>query len=81
GLFQQRPSAGWGTPAQITSPGYAADAFLHALASYQHHDPAWATQPLWQAAQGVQRSGFPYAYAKWENQAAHIVALATRHLL
>ncbi|HEY7147288.1 MAG TPA: hypothetical protein VH637_23825, partial [Streptosporangiaceae bacterium] len=47
GLFQQRPSAGWGTPAQITSPGYAADAFLHALASYQHHDPAWATQPLW----------------------------------
>jgi hypothetical protein len=81
GLFQQRPSAGWGSPAQITDPVYAADAFLHALASYQASDPGWASQPLWQAAQGVQRSGFPTAYAQWEDQAAHIVATATRHLL
>jgi hypothetical protein len=81
GLFQQRPSAGWGSPAQITNRVYAADAFLHALATYQHADPAWASQPLWEAAQGVQRSAFPYAYAQWEDQAAHIVAVATRHLL
>jgi hypothetical protein len=81
GLFQQRPSAGWGSPAQITDRVYAADAFLHALAAYQHDDPAWASQPLWEAAQGVQRSGFPFAYAQWEDQAAHIVAVATRHLL
>jgi hypothetical protein len=81
GLFQQRPSAGWGTPAQITNPFYAADAFLHALAAYQAADPGWATQPLYEAAQGVQGSAFPYAYAQWENQAAHIVAQATRHLL
>ncbi len=81
GLFQQRPSAGWGSPAQITNPVYAADAFLHALAAYQAADPGWATQPLWEAAQGVQRSAFPYAYAQWESQAAHIVAQATRHLL
>ncbi len=81
GLFQQRPSAGWGTPAQVTDPVYASDAFLHALAYYQHQDPAWASQPLWEAAQGVQRSGFPYAYAKWEDQAAHLVAAAARHLL
>jgi hypothetical protein len=81
GLFQQRPSAGWGTPAQITNPVYAADAFLHALAAYQAADPGWATQPLYEAAQGVQRSAFPYAYAQWESQAAHIVAQATRHLL
>ena len=81
GLFQQRPSAGWGTPAQITNPRYAADAFLHALAAYQAADPRWATQPLYQAAQGVQRSAFPYAYAQWENQAAHIVTQAARHLL
>jgi hypothetical protein len=81
GLFQQRPSAGWGTPAQITNPTYAADAFLHALAAYQRRDPAWASQPLWEAAQGVQRSAYPYAYNQWENQAAHIVAAATRHLL
>ena len=81
GLFQQRPSAGWGTPAQITNPVYAADAFLHALAGYQAAHPGWATQPLYAAAQGVQGSAFPYAYAQWESQAAHIVAQATRHLL
>jgi hypothetical protein len=81
GLFQQRPSAGWGTPAEITNPVYAADAFLHALAGYQAAHPGWATQPLYAAAQGVQGSAFPYAYAQWESQAAHIVAQATRHLL
>ena len=71
-----------GTPAQITNPVYAADAFLHALAAYQAADPGWATQPLYEAAQGVQRSRRPsYAYAQWESQAAHIVAQATRHLL
>jgi hypothetical protein len=81
GLFQQRPSTGWGTPAQVTDPTYAADAFLGALRHYQASDPGWARQPLWQAAQGVQDSGFPYAYAKWEDQAAKIVAAATRHVL
>ena len=80
GLFQQRPSAGWAAPPDH-QPVYAADAFLHALAAYQVADPGWATQPLWEAAQGVQRSAFPYAYAQWESQAAHIVAQATRHLL
>ncbi len=81
GLFQQRPSMGWGTPAQVTDPVYASDAFLNALRGYQAADPGWATQPLWEAAQGVQNSGFPYAYAQWEDQAAHIVAAVTRHLL
>lgn len=80
GLFQQRPSAGWGTPAQVTEPAYASDAFLNALAQYQANNPGWATQPLWQAAQGVQNSGFPYAYAQWEVQAAQIVASVARHL-
>jgi hypothetical protein len=80
GLFQQRPSAGWGTPAQVTDPTYASDAFLNALHQYQASNPGWATQPLWQAAQGVQNSGFPYAYAKWEVQAAQVVANAARHL-
>lgn len=78
GLFQQRPSAGWGTPAQITDPVYASDAFLNALRQYQASNPGWATQPLWQAAQGVQNSGFPYAYAKWEVQAAQVVAGVAR---
>jgi hypothetical protein len=82
GLFQQRPSAGWGTPAQITDPVYASDAFLNALRQYQASNPDWATQPLWQAAQGVQNSGFPYAYAKWEVQAAQVVAdIAGKYVL
>src|SRR5215469_10736251 len=79
GLFQQRPSAGWGTPAQITDPVYASDAFLNALRQYQASNPGWAIQPLWQAAQSVQNSGFPYAYAKWEIQAAQVVASVAGH--
>jgi hypothetical protein len=78
GLFQQQPDMGWGTAAQVTNPAYASDAFLTGLAQYQSSNPAWATQPLWQAAQGVQKSGFPYAYAKWEVQAAHIVATVAK---
>jgi len=81
GLFQQRPSCGWGTPGQIMRPGYAAHAFLHALRSYQANNPGWAHQPLWQAAQGVQASGFPTAYAQWESQAAHLVAAITPRLV
>jgi hypothetical protein len=80
GLFQQRPSAGWGTPAQVTDPTYAADAFLNALHGHQQADPGWAGQPLWANAQAVQNSGFPYAYAKWESQAAQLVSAAARHL-
>jgi hypothetical protein len=74
GLFQQQPDCGWGTAAQVMNPVYASDAFLNGLAQYQASNPGWATQPLWQAAQGVQNSGYPYAYAKWEVQAAQIVA-------
>ena len=81
GLFQQRPSCGWGTPAQIQHPAYAADAFLNALHGYQVRNPDWAHQPLWQAAQGVQGSAFPSAYAKWEAQAAHLVASVTPHIV
>jgi len=73
GLFQQRPSCGWGSAAQITTPRYAADAFLSALAKHQAGDPGWVHQPLWSSAQSVQNSGFPFAYAKWETQAAHLV--------
>ena len=81
GLFQQRPSCGWGTAGQIVHPGYAAGAFLNALQDYQSSNPAWAHQPLWAAAQGVQGSAFPSAYAKWESQAAHLVASVTKHMV
>ncbi len=79
GLFQQQPSCGWGTAQQIMNPAYAADAFLTALQRHQAADPGWADQPLWANAQAVQGSAYPYAYAKWESQAAHLVAtIATR---
>jgi len=75
GLFQQRPSMGWGTAAQVTDPAYATNAFLTALLSYA---PDYMHQSLWVSAQAVQRSGFPTAYAQWEAQAAKIV-LAIAH--
>jgi len=78
GLFQQQPDMGWGTAAQVTNPVYASDAFLTGLSQYQSSNPGWATQPLWQPAQGVQKSGFPYAYSKWEVQAAHVVATVAK---
>jgi hypothetical protein len=77
GLFQQQSDCGWGTPQQIMNPAYASDAFLGALQKYQAENPQWAHQPLWQSAQGVQASGFPTAYAKWEAQAAGLVQSIT----
>ncbi|WP_326851436.1 hypothetical protein [Actinocrinis sp.] len=71
GLFQQRPSMGWGSASQLTDPAYATGAFLSALTQYA---PAYGSMPLWQAAQATQRSGYPTAYARWEDQAARMVA-------
>jgi hypothetical protein len=65
GLFQQRPSMGWGTAAQVTDPVYAATAFYLALQQI----PGWQSMALTVAAQSVQRSGFPNAYAAWEADA------------
>jgi hypothetical protein len=73
GLFQQRPSMGWGSAQQILDPQYSADSFLSALQQYQASNPGWATQPLWTSAQGVQKSGVPTAYAQWESQAEQLV--------
>lgn len=70
GLFQQRPSAGWGTRAQVLDPVYAAGAFLDALVRV----PGWRSIPLTQAAQMVQRSRYPNAYARWQAMAADVVS-------
>jgi hypothetical protein len=78
GLFQQQPDMGWGTAHQVMNPAYAADAFLAALRAHQAADPAWNGQPLWATAQAVQKSAFPFAYAKWETQAAHLVGQIAR---
>jgi hypothetical protein len=80
GLFQQRPSCGWGTAEQIMNPTYSSDAFLNVLQRYQAANPGWAHQPLYETAQGVQGSAFPTAYAKWEAQAAGLVQTITTHL-
>lgn len=71
GLFQQRPSAGWGTPTQILDAEYAAGKFYEALAKV----PGWQSMSLTEAAQAVQRSAFPLAYAKWETDARAVVEL------
>ncbi len=65
GLFQQRPSQGWGTPAQVQDPTYAAGEFYERLVQV----PRWKTRRLTDVAQAVQRSGFPYAYQQWEPMA------------
>ena len=70
GLFQQRPSMGWGTPSEITTPSYAANKFLTVL---QSEVPNYNHTGLWEAAQQVQKSGYPTAYAQWQLQAANIV--------
>ncbi|WP_331718409.1 C40 family peptidase [Streptomyces sp. NBC_00624] len=62
GLFQQRPSQGWGTRAQILDPVYAATKFYKALKSLKD----WESMPVTVAAQKVQKSGLPDAYAKHE---------------
>jgi hypothetical protein len=72
GLFQQRPSQGWGTPAQLVDPQYAAGAFFKALARVS----GWESLPVTQAAQSVQRSSAPDAYATWE-PLARSLAIAT----
>ncbi|MEV0724043.1 hypothetical protein AB0I37_14830 [Micromonospora purpureochromogenes] len=70
GLFQQRPSSGWGTVEQITDPEYSTMAFLKGLKQVD----GWKDMPLTKAAQTVQVSAYPFHYAQWEQQAADLVA-------
>ncbi|MGW0432776.1 hypothetical protein ACWDV4_09555 [Micromonospora sp. NPDC003197] len=70
GLFQQRPSSGWGSVEQITDPEYSTMAFLKGLKQVD----GWEKMPLTQAAQKVQVSAYPFHYAQWESQAADLVA-------
>src|SRR3954449_13048987 len=69
GLFQQRPSQGWGSPAQVLDPVYSTTIFIQRLLAV----PGWADMPVTAAAQTVQRSAFPDAYAKWEGLASDLV--------
>jgi LysM repeat protein len=76
GLFQQRPSTGWGTPAQIRDTTYAAKLFFGGPKNPNAANtrglldiPGWQSKSVTQAAQSVQLSAFPDAYAKWETGA------------
>ncbi|HEX6476226.1 MAG TPA: hypothetical protein VF005_03050 [Acidimicrobiales bacterium] len=73
GLFQQRPSQGWGSAAQLIVPSYAASAFYRALVQI----PGWASLPVTDAAQRVQRSAAPDAYAYWEPEARDLAQVLT----
>lgn len=73
GLFQQRPSQGWGTEQQIMDPDYAAGIFYAHLAKV----PDYTDLPLTVAAQRVQRSGYPEAYAKHESDATLLATALT----
>lgn len=69
GLFQQRPSQGWGTVAQIMDPVYATKRFFTALFNVKNRE----TMSFAQACQAVQRSANGSLYAKWEGPATAVV--------
>jgi len=72
GLFQQRPSQGWGTVEQLTDPWESARRFYGGpgVPTRGLLDIAgWQSMPLTVAAQAVQISAYPDAYAKWESSA------------
>jgi cell wall-associated NlpC family hydrolase len=69
GIFQMRPSQGWGTYAQVTDPTYAVNKFFDVLTGI----PNWQQNRPGDAAQAVERSAFPLAYHRWESMAAFLV--------
>ena len=75
GLFQQRPSQGWGTVEEILDPVYSANAFYDALARIDDYESMEITE----AAQEVQRSGFPEAYADHEPEGRAFASALTGH--
>jgi hypothetical protein len=73
GVFQQRPSQGWGTSEQLKDPAYAAAAFYDRLSQV----PNWERLSVTEAAQAVQRSAGPAAYARWEPRARVLARVLT----
>ena len=75
GLFQQRPSQGWGTVAEVTDPVHASHSFYEALEQV----PGWQEGVVTEVAQEVQRSAFPTAYADHEQEARTLASILTGH--
>lgn len=69
GIFQMRPSMGWGTVAQLQDPVYEIDEFYDVLLAI----PGWDQERPGSAAQAVERSAFPDRYHRWEQMAAYLV--------
>ncbi|UBU08523.1 FG-GAP repeat domain-containing protein [Nonomuraea gerenzanensis] len=72
GLFQQRPSQGWGTPAQLIDPVYATNAFLNAMLR-KYPNNSWMSGDIGAICQKVQVSAVPDAYAKEVHDAQLLV--------
>jgi hypothetical protein len=75
GLFQQRPSQGWGTEEEILDPVHATNAFYDALVKFKGYESADITT----IAQRVQKSGFPEAYRDHEGQGRVLASTLTGH--
>jgi hypothetical protein len=73
GLFQQRPSQGWGSAGELHDPVYASTAFYRALTKLA----GWETLPVTDAAQAVQHSAAPDAYAAQEAEARSLAIALT----
>ncbi|MGH3938083.1 MAG: C40 family peptidase [Pseudonocardiaceae bacterium] len=69
GIFQMRPSQGWGTPAQVTDPVYQTNKFYDVMEEV----PNWETQRPGDTAQDVERSAFPSRYHQWETLAVDLI--------
>lgn len=68
GVFQQRPSQGWGTARQIENPVYATSRFFAALTLV----PRYRRLPIYQAAQDVQRSADGFAYGQYAEEGTEL---------
>ena len=75
GLFQQRPSQGWGTEEEVSDPRYASRQFYLALQDV----PGWEEMRVTDAAQRVQRSAFPEAYERWADDAQVLATALLGH--
>lgn len=73
GIFQQRPSMGWGTEAQVQDPYYATNKFYDGLVKI----PNYQSLRITEAAQKVQRSGFPEAYEAHAEDARALASALT----
>ncbi|MCT1445876.1 MULTISPECIES: peptidoglycan-binding protein [Brevibacterium] len=77
GLFQQRPSQGWGDPSELTDPVFATKSFYGINPEIENPGlnqiENWDSMTPTEAAQAVQRSAYPNAYGQWESLADDLI--------